>query len=92
MLPDDRKQIKQTAPGNRGKIKRGNEMKNPISKESTKKQKAHKNWMKAIGMAQIYQDSLMLCEDKTDLPYLEKQESEWNQKAKEFRAIYLKSV
>ena len=63
-----------------------------IKPQRTRKQTAHTNWRKAIKMAQMYQDKLTLCEDKSDFPYLEKEESKWNQKAKDFRAIYLKAT
>jgi hypothetical protein len=70
-------------------IKKEMEMTNP---EHTKKQKAHAKWKKAIKMAQRYEDSIIFCEDESDMAYLEKEEKAWNAKAKEYRAEYLRSV
>lgn len=60
--------------------------------ENTKKQKAHIKWIKAVKMAQRYEDSIVLCEDESDMPYLEKEEKAWNVKAREYRAEYLRAV
>jgi hypothetical protein len=53
------------------------------------KKTAYANWQKAVKMVQWNEDRITLCEDRSDLPYLEKEEKIWNKKAREYRAIYL---
>jgi len=63
-----------------------------MDKLNTKKQIAHAKWRKAVKTAQNAVDALILCANPSETGFWEKREAHWNQKAREYRAIYLLTV